>query len=297
MNIISNIKFLEPRVSNGYKNMYGRCLVVGGSRNMSGAPVLSGKAALRSGAGLVELVVPEPAYLPASSSEPCYMVTPADADRTGKFSKDSVDEVLASAEKADVIAVGPGLGIGENLQLLISELIKVPEFNIVIDADGINNLIHIPHWPNMARANIILTPHPGEMKRLAASISMEYSPDERLENAAELSLESGTIVVLKGAESVVAFGEDCYVNNTGNPGMATGGSGDVLTGMSAALWAQMQRNQADEDQLRNAFDAAILAVYLHGAAGDIAEDKCGTAAMISSDIIEALPQAFRTNGM
>ena len=297
MNRISNVNFLEPRFEDGYKNMYGRCLIIAGSKNMPGAAVLAGRSSLRGGAGLVEMFVPKPAYEVVAVQEPCYMVTPAKADDAGKLSKDCIDDILASAEKADVIAVGPGLGVSEDMQFIISELIKVPEFNIVLDADGINNLIQIPHWPNIAQANIIITPHPGEMKRLARSLNLDYSPANRQECAIELSLEAGMIVVLKGAKTVVSFGEDCYINDTGNPGMATGGSGDVLTGLTAAIWAQMLKAKPDQEQLRVAFDAAILAVYLHGVAGDIAEEKCGEAAMISSDIINALPKAFMSNGM
>jgi NAD(P)H-hydrate epimerase len=297
MNRVTELVNLRPRENSGYKNRYGRCLVIAGSMRMPGAAVLAGKAALRGGAGLVEMIVPQCVHGIIAAQEPCYMVTPAAGDELGRLSIDSLDDILASAEHADVIAIGPGLGVSDALQQLLCELIAVPQFNLVIDADALNNLTARPNWPSSAEANIILTPHPGEMKRLSRSLNLETNPAERAKSAIELSLVSGAIVVLKGAGTVVSLGEDCYINNTGNPGMATGGSGDVLTGLIAAIWAQMINESPSEDQLKRAFDASSLSSYLHGLAGNIARERRGCISMTATDIIECLGEAFSTAGM
>ena len=149
---------------------------------------------------------------------------------------------------------------------------------MIIDADGLNNLSKINDWPASTKANVILTPHPGEMKRLWAGLFREPLPADRRSQAVQLANKTKTTVVLKGAGTVVTDGEKIYVNNTGNPGMATAGAGDVLTGVIAALIGQGLSN----------FDAAVLGVYVHGLAGDIAAKKMGQISLIATDIIESL---------
>lgn len=297
MNRITELVHLRPRETTGYKNRYGRCLVIAGSVRMPGAAVLAGRAALRGGAGLVEMVVPKSVHSIAAAQENCYMVTPAAEDEQGRLSLDALDDIFASAEHADVIAIGPGLGISEDLQQILAELITVPQFNLVLDADALNNLTARQNWPSLAEANIILTPHPGEMKRLARGLNLNVNTAERAKSAIELSRESGAIVVLKGAGTVVSLGEDCYINNTGNPGMATGGSGDVLTGLIAAIWAQMINETASADQLQRAFEASALGAYIHGLAGNYACERLGSISMTASDIIDSLSEAFIATGM
>jgi NAD(P)H-hydrate epimerase len=153
----------------------------------------------------------------------------------------------------------------------------------MIDGDGLNNLSRIKHWPDRKKADIILTPHPGEMKRLWSGLLREEFPDERQQQAVKFSQDSGAIVVLKGASTVVTDGQRVYTNKTGNPGMATAGSGDVLTGTITALIGQGLSN----------FEAAVLGVYIHGLAGDIAAEKLGQVSLIATDIIDALPEAFK----
>jgi NAD(P)H-hydrate epimerase len=155
---------------------------------------------------------------------------------------------------------------------------------LVIDGDGLNNLSKIKNWPAKLKANLILTPHPGEMKRLWQATFREKLPPDRQEQAAQLAQHSKTIVVLKGAGTVVTDGQKVYINKTGNPGMATAGSGDVLTGVITALMGQGLTN----------FDAAVLGVYIHGLAADIAAKKTGQTSLIATDIIQALGDAFMT---
>jgi NAD(P)H-hydrate epimerase len=153
---------------------------------------------------------------------------------------------------------------------------------LLIDADGLNNLSKIKNWPGKLKAELILTPHPGEMKRLWAGLFREQLPHDRQDQAGKLAQQTKTIVALKGAGTVVTDGQKVYINKTGNPGMATAASGDVLTGVITALIGQGLSN----------FDAVVLGVYVHGLAGDIAAEKFGRVSLIATDIIESLPEAF-----
>jgi len=168
------------------------------------------------------------------------------------------------------------------LRSVLGVLLEQENLSLVIDADGLNNLSGIKDWPAGLKANLILTPHPGEMKRLWSGLFREKLPPARRQQAEQLAQRAGTIVVLKGEGTVVSDGRNVYVNSTGNPGMATAGSGDVLTGVITALTGQGLSN----------FDAAVLGVYIHGLAGDIAADKIGQVSLMATDIIESLPAAF-----
>jgi NAD(P)H-hydrate epimerase len=154
---------------------------------------------------------------------------------------------------------------------------------MVVDADGLNNLALIKNWPAKRKASLVLTPHPGEIKRLWEGLFGDRMPADRSDQAARLAVETGTVVALKGANTVVTDGRRQYVNTTGNPGMATAGSGDALTGAIAAFMGQGLGE----------FDAAVLGVYSHGLAGDIAADRKGQTSMIATDIIDCLPDAIR----
>ena len=194
--------------------------------------------------------------------------------------------MLEQVPQNDVVAFGPGVGMGRGVTNVLSELITQQNLRLVVDADGLNCLSKMTGtagWIETKKAKMIITPHPGEMKRLWSSVFRDQLPSDRSEQAIKLAQTTGCVVVLKGPGTVVTNGEKLYVNTTGNPGMATAGSGDVLTGVIAALCGQGISD----------FDAATAGVYIHGLAGDIAAEQKGQISMIATDIIESLPQAFQ----
>lgn len=266
-----------------HKGTFGKVLIVAGSMGMSGAAAIAGKSALRSGAGLVNLAIPKSILPIVATIEPCYMTIPLAEDRSGKICSKAVKDILNNSQKSDCVAFGPGIGTSSALQSIATALITQPKLRLVIDADGLNNLAKDNSWPNRKPASVILTPHPGEFKRLWKSLIREQMPDDRTEQAVMLSERTGCIIVLKGAGTVVTDGSKVYVNTTGNPGMATAGAGDVLTGVITALAAQ----GLDD------FDAAAMGVYVHGLAGDIAAEKLGQTSLIATDIVNSLPEAFK----
>jgi NAD(P)H-hydrate epimerase len=283
METVTDIPKLAPRAADAHKGVFGRILIVGGSVGMSGACAIAGRAALRSGAGLVRVAVPAGILPIVAAIEPCYTTLALPQDEAGGIASSAAAEACEQAALNDVVAFGPGAGAGRGARDVLLALIAEPDLRLVIDADGLNNLAKTPRWPLRRKANIILTPHPGEMKRLWKGLFRQPMPDDRTACAAALAKETGCTVVLKGAGTVVTDAARVYVNTTGNPGMATAGAGDVLTGVIAALAGQ---------QLSD-FDAAVLAVYIHGLAGDLAADRTGQVSLIATDIIEALPQAFQ----
>ena len=167
---------------------------------------------------------------------------------------------------------------------ILENLLRLDGVRLVIDADGLNNLAALPDWPGICKANLILTPHPGEMKRLWTGLLRKPMPSDREAIAVEFADAAKAVVVLKGHGTVVADAEKVYVNTTGNPGMATAGCGDVLTGVITALCGQGLDN----------FDASVLAVYIHGLAGDLAAKDKGQISLMATDILDYLPQAFRS---
>jgi ADP-dependent NAD(P)H-hydrate dehydratase len=274
---------LAPRGRDGHKGRYGTVLVIAGGRGMAGAAGLCGASTLRSGAGLVRVATAAEVQPVVASFEPCYMTYPLPNQDEGLIDFGKSRPALASMiEKADVLAVGPGLGQADDIHRLIHFLIAETDRPLVIDADGLNALAgHMERLAGLQRP-VILTPHPGEFARLAGKDVAEVQKD-RVKHAAELAATSeGLIVVLKGAGTVVTDGRRYFVNSTGNPGMATGGSGDVLTGVIAALIGQKLP----------AYEAAQLGVFVHGLAGDIARDHHGEVGMIAGDLVDALPDAF-----
>ena len=280
---VNTVPQLPARPVNSHKGDFGRVLVVAGSLGMSGAAGLAGKAALRSGAGLVRIAAPTGILPIIASYEPAYTTIPLPQDQAGRIDASALPVLLRAAAASDVIALGPGLSTSRALRSIAGQLIALLQQRIVIDADGLNNLARCSNWPDTAKAQLILTPHPGEMKRLWASVSRHAMPENRSDLALEFAQQTGTTLVLKGAQSVVTNGQALYVNDTGNPGMATGGSGDVLTGVVAALIAQGLSN----------LDAAILGTHVHGLAGDIAARSLGQISLMAGDLIDALPRAFQ----
>lgn len=284
MKTISKVPSLSPRAADSHKGTFGKVLVVAGSRGMSGAAVLCGSAALRGGAGLVQVASPSDVQPCVAAGNPCYTTAclPIEMKEHG-LAEDAVPVILELAESADALAIGPGLGQSAKLAEVLEIVLVQADLPVVLDADGINALTKLRvDVLKRRQAPTVLTPHPGEFARLL-KCSTEDVQANREELAAKFALEHSVILVLKGNQTIVTDGERLYRNNTGNPGMATGGSGDVLTGLIAALIAQGM----------TPFDAAQLGVHIHGKAGDLAAEAKGQVGMIASDLIEFLPQALR----
>ena len=282
METISQIPKLMPRAVDAHKGDFGKVCIIAGSVGMSGAAALAGRAALRCGAGLVRVATPKSVLPIVASIEPSFTTIALPEDSVGRISGKAINTLLDVVVDNDVLAFGPGVGVSGGLQSVLMALLEQDGLRLIIDADGLNNLARIKDWPVKLKAELILTPHPGEMKRLWSGVLREELPSNRQEQAAQLAQQTKTVVALKGAGTVVANGEKVYVNQTGNPGMATAGSGDVLTGAITALAGQGLNN----------FDATVLGVYIHGLAGDIAAEKTGQVSLMTTDIIESLPDAF-----
>jgi NAD(P)H-hydrate epimerase len=247
---------------------------------MSGAAVLCGSAALRGGAGLVRVAVPTEIWQTVAAGNPCYMTAPLPQDEHGRFARNAEAELLTLSQANTVVAMGPGLGRSPAITALVSSVISQVRVPLVLDADGLNAL----HTDRLGQRSgpLVMTPHPGEFARLSG-LEVATVQSQRQELAGRFAAEHGVVLVLKGHGTIVTDGRRVYVNSTGNPGMATAGSGDVLTGLIAALLAQHLEP----------FAAAQLGVYLHGLAGDLARDALGEVGMIASDLLQYLPQAIR----
>jgi len=282
MQIIENIPKLRPRAIEAHKGDFGRVCIVGGSIGMSGAAAIAGRAALRAGAGLVRVATPRSALAIVAAIEPCYTTVPLPEDEAGCISADAIGLILQLVKQNDVIAFGPGVSVAAGVRHVLEILIAQDGLRLVIDADGLNCLAKSSDWLEKKKAHLVLTPHPGEMRRLWDRLFRKPIPADRTSQAAELAKKVACTVVLKGAGTVVTDGSRVYVNTTGNPGMATAGSGDVLTGIITALAGQ---GLCD-------FEAAVLGVYIHGLAGDIAAERTGQISLITTDIIDSLGTAF-----
>ncbi len=272
---------LPDRAVDAHKGHFGLALLVGGSRGMAGAMGLAGLAALRGGAGLVRLAVPEVCLDTVAGFEPSYMTSPLPSDPAGRIAFRARRPIVELAEAATVVACGPGMGRSLGLDALVSSLYADLPQPMVVDADGLNALAARPEILPQPGGPRILTPHPGELVRLLGTDRVP--PKRREAEAVKLAARLGAVVVLKGHKTCVTDGKRRAINTTGNPGMATGGSGDVLTGLIAALACQGL----------SPFDAARLGVYLHGLAGDLAAAELGQQSLIASDLVRFLPQAFK----
>jgi ADP-dependent NAD(P)H-hydrate dehydratase len=283
--VISELPSLPPRPADSNKGTFGRVLVVAGSRGMSGAAVLCGSAALRGGAGLVSVAAPQEVLPVVAAGNSCYLTAPLAQDGAGRLAAAAEPELLRLAAAADVVAAGPGLGRSPDITALMLALLERSAVPLVLDADGVNALQQHADRLRGRTAPVVLTPHPGEFARLVG-LDVPAVQARRRELAVRFAAEHGVVLVLKGHGTVVTDGRRVFVNATGNPGMATGGTGDVLTGLVAALLAQGLEP----------FAAAQLGVYLHGLAGDLARDAVGEAALIATDLVTYLPAALRARG-
>ena len=276
---------LAPRAANSHKGDYGRVLIIGGSRGMAGAPALAGKAALRSGAGLVTVAVPRAIQSSVAAWEPSYMTLGLGDECNDELHLEICNGLFVTAKNMSAIAIGPGLGLAPGTASLVQTLYGSIEGPMIVDADALNAISQRPELLQSPAGWRILTPHPGEFQRLSGANCAEHLA-ERAEQAAAICRRDPTgktFVVLKGHQTIVADGQHYAVNATGNPGMATGGTGDCLTGVIAAFVAQRM----------TPWDAARLGTHVHGLAGDLAAAALGQVSLVASDLIDYLPAAFK----
>jgi ADP-dependent NAD(P)H-hydrate dehydratase / NAD(P)H-hydrate epimerase len=281
----------KPRVADANKGKFGHVLVIGGSVGKSGAPAMASMSALRAGAGLVTAAVPSPIVAQVSSFAPELMTRPMMASPGGELASKGItaQQFQKLIERKTVIAVGPGLGDGPGTEMLLEAVLSDTNMPTVIDADGLNTLAANPFlmekMTEVAKAGrvVVLTPHPGEMARLTGK-SVEEIQANRLEQARSFVRDHGVTLVLKGSRTLVAHPDDgVAVNTSGNPGMAKGGSGDMLTGIIAALLAQYK------DDVASAVEAAV---YLHGFAADLAVRDEDEHTLLATDSLKYFSQAF-----
>jgi NAD(P)H-hydrate epimerase len=282
MRKIPDLPELPPRRADSNKGDYGRILILAGSRGMIGAAAMAGTAALRAGAGLVTVGTPRSAYPILAAQVACCTTRPLPETPVATLSERGLGGILQLAESFDVVALGPGIGRHPSTTRLVHYLLLELPKPMVLDADGLNALAEDVAALRRAPAPRILTPHPGEMARLAG-LSTARVQQSRRQVALRFARENRAVLVLKGHLSVVTDGQRAFVNPTGNPGMATGGTGDVLTGTIAALIGQRLEP----------YEAAVLGTYVHGLAGDLAAKQFGEVGLIATDVLDFLPRAFQ----
>lgn len=273
------IPMLLPRPADGHKGTFGRIGIIGASKGMLGSVILSSKAALRTGSGIVYTIVPESISDIAQIKSTENIVLPVEGG-DGSFNLKSIPTLKEIVSKHDAFAFGPGIGKHEDIAAILSALLD-SETNIIVDADGLNAMAGKLEILR-GSGNLCITPHPLEMARLIEK-DLAYVQENRLDVAMSISKLYNMIVVLKGHETIVANGDEYYINTTGNHGMATAGSGDVLTGVITSLAGMGYP----------LYDAAVLGVYLHGLAGDYAAHSIGEDSVIASDIIDSLSSAIK----
>lgn len=271
------LSLLPDRDPAGHKGNYGRILLLCGSRGYTGAAALAAMGALRCGAGLVFLGVPESIYTIEAVKLNEAIVFPL-PEQDGKLSIDAGIPVRKKLREMDAVLIGPGLGQSVGTMAVLNAVLQGFDGPVILDADAINLLAADSETLRQRNAVTILTPHEGEFRRLGIGLD-----EDRVEGAQKLAKEFGCIVVRKGRDSVITDGERVYINPTGNPGMAVGGSGDVLAGMIAGLLGQGIEP----------LQAAACAAWLHGAAGDRSAEKLGQYAMLPTDMLEELPYLLK----
>jgi NAD(P)H-hydrate epimerase len=275
---------LGRRKPDAHKGDFGHVMVVAGSPGKAGAAVMSARGALRAGAGLVSVATPNTLVPIIQQQVFEAMCIPAGESIDGTLGIGAEHELLKAAGKMTACAIGPGLSTHSETVMTVRNLIQALSIPVVIDADGLNCLVGSLDLLKRAKAPVVMTPHPGEMARLAG-ISTKEVQEDRITVASDFAARYKVTVVLKGAGTVVASPDGrVFINATGNPGMATGGTGDVLTGIIGSLLAQGHP----------AVQAACLGVYVHGLAGDLASQDKGEPGMIAGDLIEKIPEALKT---
>lgn len=274
---------IPVRAKNSNKGNFGKVFCLCGSLGMAGAAFFAACGALRCGAGIVTLGVPAPVYEPTAAKLNECLIYPFDATGSGSFSYSNLENIMKMAEKSTALLIGCGLSMNAETQRLVRDLISKVKGTVILDADGINAFEGHIDLLRTSKAELVLTPHPGEMSRICGK-SVSEIQQKRLETARNFAKENGLTLVLKGANTVVAAKDgSAFVNPTGNPGMARGGSGDVLAGMTAAFAAQGFSPE----------NAASCAVFIHGLAGDRCAEKLSQYGMLPSDMLLEIPQIFR----
>lgn len=283
MSVATTARHLFRRKPDTHKGDYGRVLVVGGSVGLTGAPVLSALGALRSGAGLVMIAVPESVYFVTAAQVLEAMPMPLPEGRGGIVSPAAVATILVEAARAQAVVLGPGLSQHPLAQRTVRQLLPKLRAPLVLDADGLNAVAGSPEIVRRASSPVVLTPHPGELARLLGR-SVESIQRDRVRAAVFTAKAWRAVVVLKGHRTVIAEPSGrSVINPTGNPGMATGGMGDVLSGVIASLIGQGA----------SPFDAAVAGAHLHGLAGDLAAKTIGPVGLLARDLADHLPAAIR----
>jgi NAD(P)H-hydrate epimerase len=275
---------LAPRAADANKGRFGHVLVIGGSFGKSGAAAMAGMSALRAGAGLATVATARSALPMVAAHAPELMTEPLAETAAGSLGRLALGDLPDVMKGKTVIAIGPGLGRHIETAELVQSVVHITTVPTVIDADGLNAFEGVADMLSGAQRTLVLTPHPGEMARLTGQTVAQVQAD-RLAVARGFARERACILVLKGHRSIVALPDGtAWINPTGNPGMASGGTGDILTGMVAAFLAQFPERAAL---------AVCAAVFLHGMAGDVAREEQGELAMIATDLLRALPAAMR----
>jgi ADP-dependent NAD(P)H-hydrate dehydratase / NAD(P)H-hydrate epimerase len=273
-----------PRPRDSNKGMYGHALVAGGSLGKSGAAAMAGFSALRSGAGLVTVATTRSSLGAVAAYRPELMTDPLKETDAGTISKEAFEEFNRIAANKTVLAIGPGISRHPSTAEFVRAVVTRSRTPLVLDADGLNAFEGRAQELNSKDRTLVLTPHPGEMARLTG-LSTAAIQRDRVNVARSFAHDHQLILVLKGDRTVIANPEgEIWINTTGNPGMATGGTGDILTGIVAGMIAQNPKR---------AFLAVLAAVYLHGLAGDVAEETMGEHSLVATDLITALPESFR----
>ncbi|MCA9036667.1 MAG: NAD(P)H-hydrate dehydratase [Planctomycetaceae bacterium] len=273
---------LPQRDPNGHKGTFGRTLIIGGSVGFSGAVCLASTAALRSGSGLVTAAIPQSIQSAVAGYEPSFMTVGLPVNRRGLLQSSASAIVPSLIKGKDSVGIGPGLGTSPAAASVLRAVFESALCPVVVDADGLNLLARNRLLFMRQKSPVVLTPHPGEFARLTGH-SIEQIQANREVLAARFANESGAVVVLKGPGTIVTDGRTLFRNTSGNSGMATGGSGDVLTGVIVSLLGQGL----------SPFNAAAVGVYAHGLAGDLAAAALGPQGMIASDLLRFLPPAWR----
>ena len=277
-------RLLPARDPYAHKGDFGRVLLLCGSMGYTGAAALAARAALRCGSGLVTVLVPQAVYLIVAAKLDEAMVHPVACDGGGRVCLKAKDAVHAHLKAADCALIGPGLGRSGDLTQLLSFLVEKSDQALVLDADGLNAFAGHIDVLRRAVCPVILTPHDGEFARLLPDVPLPREDvAARCMAAKRLAIESGCIVLLKGHRTVITDGKIFYVNQTGNPGMATGGSGDVLSGIIVSLLGQGVAP----------LEAAALGAWLHGAAGDLCAAELGQCGILPGDMITACARLLK----
>jgi hydroxyethylthiazole kinase-like uncharacterized protein yjeF len=277
-------ELVGPRPVESNKGSYGHVLVVGGSLGKAGSVAMAGMAALRAGAGLSTVSMPRSVLGIVAGFHPEIMTEPLPETDAGTISINAADQIHEVAKAMSVVAIGPGISRYPQTSGLVRSLVAKLQVSIVLDADGLNAFEGCAEELNGSGRTLVITPHPGEMARLTG-LTIANVQKDRIGAARKFAQEHELTVVLKGHRTLVVRQDgEAWVNTTGNPGMATGGTGDILTGMVAGMMAQHPNDD---------FTAVLAAVHLHGLAGDVMRDRVGEHSLVATDLLQGLPEAFQ----